>query len=153
MKSKRELSRELESRREHQRRKNANLAMERTPSVNVRWWTTILPMLKFPRYLYAREHDATTKSAVRSDCPTLSDICSDCPTFARIVRKNVDRHFQRHSIVDSHFAKSSHVSRDDNATFSELTKSANEEPGGVLRNRNRSICVQPDDLRNARQLS
>ena len=69
------------------------------------------------------------------------------------VRKNVDRHIKRHSIVESHFAKSSHASRDDNATFSELTKSANEEPGGVLRNRNRSICVQPDDLRNPRQLS
>ena len=70
-----------------------------------------------------------------------------------VVRKNVDRHIKRHSVVESHFAKSSHASRDDNATFSELTKSANEEPGGVLRNRNRSICVQPDDLRNARQLS
>ena len=29
---------------------DANFAMERTPNVNVRWWTTILPMLKFPRY-------------------------------------------------------------------------------------------------------
>eukprot|EP00976_Prorocentrum_cordatum_P100969 1192437-Prorocentrum_minimum.AAC.1 len=49
-------------------------------------------------------------------------------------------------------AKSSHASR--SATFeiiSEMTKSANEEPGGVLRNRTRSICVQPDDLRNPRQ--
>eukprot|EP00959_Pyramimonas_sp_CCMP1952_P186713 3904305-Pyramimonas_sp.AAC.1 len=47
-----------------------------------------------------------------------------------------------------------HVLRD--ATFeiiSEMTKSANEEPGGVLRKRIRSNCVQPDDLRNSRQLS
>eukprot|EP00959_Pyramimonas_sp_CCMP1952_P134938 2823606-Pyramimonas_sp.AAC.1 len=54
---------------------------------------------------------------------------------------------------ESQFAKSSHASRNDNATFgiiSEMTKSANEEPGGVLRNRTRSICVQPDDLRNPR---
>eukprot|EP00959_Pyramimonas_sp_CCMP1952_P044583 931469-Pyramimonas_sp.AAC.1 len=33
-----------------------------------------------------------------------------------------------------------------------MTKSANEEPGGVLRKRNRSNCVQPDDLRNSRHI-
>ena len=33
----------------------------------------------------------------------------------------------------------------------EMTKSASEEPGGVLRNRIRSNCVQPGDLRNSRQ--
>eukprot|EP00976_Prorocentrum_cordatum_P062515 1176746-Prorocentrum_minimum.AAC.3 len=32
-----------------------------------------------------------------------------------------------------------------------MTKSANEEPGGVLRKRIRSNCVQPNDLRNSRQ--
>ena len=134
VKSIRELRRELESRREHQRRKDANFAMERTPNVSVRRWTTIMPMLKFPRYIYTRGNMMEPPSP-----------------FARqsVVRKNVDRQ----SVVESHFAKSSHASRNDNATFSELTKSANEEPGGVLRNRNRSICVQPDDLRNPRQLS
>eukprot|EP00976_Prorocentrum_cordatum_P063199 1177003-Prorocentrum_minimum.AAC.1 len=35
--------------------------------------------------------------------------------------------------------------------ISEMTKSASEEPGGVLRNRIQSNCVQPDDLRNSRQ--
>ena len=34
-----------------------------------------------------------------------------------------------------------------------MTKSASEEPGGVLRDRIWSNCVQPDDLRNPRQLS
>ena len=53
--------------------KDANFAMERTPNVNVRWWTTILPMLKFPRYLYAREHDVTTESAVLSRDNPLSE--------------------------------------------------------------------------------
>ena len=47
--------------------------MERTPNVNVRWWTTILPMLKFPRYLYAREHDGTTEFVVRSRDNPLSE--------------------------------------------------------------------------------
>eukprot|EP00976_Prorocentrum_cordatum_P080200 1183884-Prorocentrum_minimum.AAC.2 len=34
-----------------------------------------------------------------------------------------------------------------------MTKSANEEPGGVLRKRIRSNCVQPDNLRNPRQFN
>ena len=45
-----------ENSREHE---NANLAMERTQNAWVRRRTTILPMLKFPRYLYAREQCAT----------------------------------------------------------------------------------------------
>ena len=132
MKSKRELSRELESQRKHQRRK-----MQTS-----RWNGHQTLMFGGGRQF--------CRCSSFLDIYTRGNMMEPPSPFARqsVVRKNVDRQ----SVVESHFAKSSHASRNDNATFSELTKSANEEPGGVLRNRNRSICVQPDDLRNPRQV-
>ena len=70
--------------------------MERTPNVNVRWWTTILPMLKFPRYLYAREHDVTTESAVRSrDNPLSERMSIDNQSWKVTSPSQVTRHGTR----------------------------------------------------------